>query len=135
MKQCEMPHCFSNQCYQHQIILQALDNTPYTHTVLTGSSVTLPDSSPQLDCGDHKPTAHCTEVFADTGWMSCGTGCCLEMFCSSLKEKDSTDTHVQCCVFMNHISLVFPLPLNANLNTEITCVYVDFWQCNTTGER
>lgn len=54
------------------------------------SSRALPDSSPQLDCGDHKPAARCAELSADTGWMSYGTGCCLEMFCVSLKNTQKT---------------------------------------------
>lgn len=46
----------------------------------------LPDSNPRLDCDDHRPAAHCTGLSADMGWMSCETGCGLEMFGSSLKQ-------------------------------------------------
>lgn len=56
--------------------------------IAAGASLMLPDSNPQLGCDDHKPAAHCTECAADMGWKSCGTGRCLEMFCSGLKERE-----------------------------------------------
>lgn len=48
----------------------------------------LPGSSPQMGYGGHRPAAHCREISADTGLKTCGTWRCLEMFCSSLKEKN-----------------------------------------------